>query len=343
MIGRGNKRFSPRAAAPGSPPADFGGFSCSFARAQARGVSLACRGGRVRPGRGGSCLDPPPALAAAALSRRCATVAVLALRVFAGHGSPRRPEPTVRCTRRRCRGWAGSRSGPGSFPVALVARPPPASRPRSGSPRGRLLRRSRSSDDWRGVRPARAARGACGGGNRLAAAFADRRPAGRPWRGPRPSSSSLLSSCGPRTSTTSWTAAMASRRLMALCGFAAYAAAAAHGRASRGRSIVALAAASRALPRRQRAARPRRSWATSAPCRSASLPRRSGRRLRRGAWPAWFPLLVFLPFIADASVTLVRRLLRGRARGRGAPIALLPAAPSAGRGHRRHACDLWRA
>jgi len=30
-----------------------------------------------------------------------------------------------------------------------------------------------------------------------------------------------------------------------------------------------------------------------------------------GAWPAWFPLLVFLPFIADASVTLVRRMLAG--------------------------------
>jgi len=29
-----------------------------------------------------------------------------------------------------------------------------------------------------------------------------------------------------------------------------------------------------------------------------------------GLWPAWFPLLVFLPFIADASLTLVRRLLR---------------------------------
>ena len=30
-----------------------------------------------------------------------------------------------------------------------------------------------------------------------------------------------------------------------------------------------------------------------------------------GAWPGWFPLLVFLPFIADASVTLVLRLLHG--------------------------------
>jgi len=30
-----------------------------------------------------------------------------------------------------------------------------------------------------------------------------------------------------------------------------------------------------------------------------------------GAWPAWFPLLVFSPFVVDASVTLVRRALRG--------------------------------
>jgi UDP-N-acetylmuramyl pentapeptide phosphotransferase/UDP-N-acetylglucosamine-1-phosphate transferase len=30
-----------------------------------------------------------------------------------------------------------------------------------------------------------------------------------------------------------------------------------------------------------------------------------------GVWPAWFPLLVFLPFIADATVTLGRRLARG--------------------------------
>lgn len=31
----------------------------------------------------------------------------------------------------------------------------------------------------------------------------------------------------------------------------------------------------------------------------------------RGDWPAWFPALVFLPFVADATVTLVRRSLRG--------------------------------
>ena len=32
---------------------------------------------------------------------------------------------------------------------------------------------------------------------------------------------------------------------------------------------------------------------------------------RGGVWPVWFPALVFAPFIADASVTLARRLLRG--------------------------------
>ena len=31
----------------------------------------------------------------------------------------------------------------------------------------------------------------------------------------------------------------------------------------------------------------------------------------RGLWPAWFPLLVVLPFAADATATLARRLVRG--------------------------------
>jgi UDP-N-acetylmuramyl pentapeptide phosphotransferase/UDP-N-acetylglucosamine-1-phosphate transferase len=30
----------------------------------------------------------------------------------------------------------------------------------------------------------------------------------------------------------------------------------------------------------------------------------------RGYWPIWFPLLVFAPFVGDASLTLLRRLLR---------------------------------
>lgn len=31
----------------------------------------------------------------------------------------------------------------------------------------------------------------------------------------------------------------------------------------------------------------------------------------KGVWPAWFPVLVFSPFIVDATVTLIKRLLRG--------------------------------
>lgn len=31
----------------------------------------------------------------------------------------------------------------------------------------------------------------------------------------------------------------------------------------------------------------------------------------RGLWPAWFPVLVFSPFVVDATVTLARRALRG--------------------------------
>ena len=32
---------------------------------------------------------------------------------------------------------------------------------------------------------------------------------------------------------------------------------------------------------------------------------------REGAWPGWFPMLVFLPFVVDATTTLLRRVLRG--------------------------------
>jgi len=33
--------------------------------------------------------------------------------------------------------------------------------------------------------------------------------------------------------------------------------------------------------------------------------------IRAEIWPGWFPLLVFLPFVADATVTMLRRLARG--------------------------------
>jgi len=33
--------------------------------------------------------------------------------------------------------------------------------------------------------------------------------------------------------------------------------------------------------------------------------------IRAGIWPEWFPLLVFLPFVADTTVTMIRRIARG--------------------------------
>lgn len=33
--------------------------------------------------------------------------------------------------------------------------------------------------------------------------------------------------------------------------------------------------------------------------------------VQQGVWPGWFPLIVFAPFLADATVTLLRRALRG--------------------------------
>ena len=54
------------------------------------------------------------------------------------------------------------------------------------------------------------------------------------------------------------------------------------------------------------------SSATSARFRSASSPARSACiGWRDDVWPLWFPLLVFGPFIGDATLTLVRRLARG--------------------------------
>ena len=58
---------------------------------------------------------------------------------------------------------------------------------------------------------------------------------------------------------------------------------------------------------------------------------------REGWWPAWFPFLVFLPFIADASVTLVRRLFGRRADLASPPRPLLPEAGATGVWPCRHA------
>jgi hypothetical protein len=36
---------------------------------------------------------------------------------------------------------------------------------------------------------------------------------------------------------------------------------------------------------------------------------------RNDAWPLWFPLLAFAPFIGDATVTLLKRLVKGEHLG----------------------------
>ena len=53
-----------------------------------------------------------------------------------------------------------------------------------------------------------------------------------------------------------------------------------------------------------------------------------------GRWPPWFPLLVFLPFVADATVTLARRVLAGERIFEAHRGALLPAPVAMGAGHR---------
>ena len=101
---------------------------------------------------------------------------------------------------------------------------------------------------------------------------------------------------------------------MAVCGFGALAGGAALGAgpggwlASVAAAIAGGAAACWRSTRRRRAC----SWATSARSRSASLAAALGALgVALGSWPPWFPVLVFLPFVADATVTLVRRALAG--------------------------------
>ena len=99
--------------------------------------------------------------------------------------------------------------------------------------------------------------------------------------------------------------------VMAICGFGAFGVAAhARGHPRRrlfraGRGDVCRFSPSTCRPRG-------RSWATGARSASGSSPRCSALpAFARGPGPAWFPLLVFLPFVADATVTVLRRLARG--------------------------------
>ena len=61
-----------------------------------------------------------------------------------------------------------------------------------------------------------------------------------------------------------------------------------------------------------------------------------------GSWPAWFPLLVFSPFIVDASLTLAARLLRGQKPWQAHREHVYQRMVAGGLGHRRTAL-LWYA
>ncbi len=58
---------------------------------------------------------------------------------------------------------------------------------------------------------------------------------------------------------------------------------------------------------------------------------------RNDAWPLWFPLLVFGPFVADASITLTRRALRGDKVWKAHREHYYQRFVQAGHGHRRTA------
>jgi UDP-N-acetylmuramyl pentapeptide phosphotransferase/UDP-N-acetylglucosamine-1-phosphate transferase len=57
-----------------------------------------------------------------------------------------------------------------------------------------------------------------------------------------------------------------------------------------------------------------------------------------GVWPLWFPLLVFAPFICDATLTLVQRLLRGEPVWRAHREHYYQRLVRMGFGHRGAAC-----
>lgn len=97
---------------------------------------------------------------------------------------------------------------------------------------------------------------------------------------------------------------------MTVCGFAALASGAALDRTPSFVPLLAIAVA--ALPFLVRNLPPARVFlgdAGAAPLGFFAAAAGIGGTLA-GTWPAWFPVLVFLPFEADAAVTLARRLLR---------------------------------
>jgi UDP-N-acetylmuramyl pentapeptide phosphotransferase/UDP-N-acetylglucosamine-1-phosphate transferase len=64
---------------------------------------------------------------------------------------------------------------------------------------------------------------------------------------------------------------------------------------------------------------------------------------RNDLWPLWFPVLVFGPFIGDATVTLVKRLIRGERLSQAHRDHYYQRMVRAGLGHRATACIAYAA
>jgi UDP-N-acetylmuramyl pentapeptide phosphotransferase/UDP-N-acetylglucosamine-1-phosphate transferase len=96
---------------------------------------------------------------------------------------------------------------------------------------------------------------------------------------------------------------------MSACGFAAYGIAAWHGGAPAGAYFALVAATLPFLALNVPPARMFMGDVGAVPLGFLAAAFGLG-GWSMGRWPAWFPLLVFLPFVADASVTLARRLWR---------------------------------
>ena len=249
------------------------------------------------------------AFAAAALSLALATGAVVALRVFAG----RLPEalPTDRSLHAHPVPRAGGLAiWAGFIPVALASPPAEGIATPAWLAAWAAIAAVSLVDDWRGVRPAA----------RLAVHAAAALATAAVLAGP-PAEAEIVAwllDLAIIALALAWSANLYNfmdgsdglAGLMALLGFAAYALAAAYGGVP-AQLYLALAAA--VVPFLAVNAPPARAFMGDVGAVPLGfLAATFGiAGCRSGTWPLWFPLLVFLPFVADASTTLVRRVMGG--------------------------------
>jgi UDP-N-acetylmuramyl pentapeptide phosphotransferase/UDP-N-acetylglucosamine-1-phosphate transferase len=169
------------------------------------------------------------------------------------------------------------------------------------------------ADDWRGVRPAIRL-----GVQAIAAlAVAATMPGPNVTGGSLPATATAIAIVFPALVFV-WSANLYNfmdgndglAAVMAVCGFGAYGLAAIHAGAPGEISLALAAAALVFLAVNVPPARTFMGDGGSVPLGFlAAVFGLAG--VRAGSWPEWFPPLVFLPFVADATVTVVRRIASG--------------------------------